>query len=498
MAEAHRSGVEPSNDPSAVQHTDVLVIGAGVVGAAVARALSHLELDVTVVEAAADVGSGTSKANTAICHTGFDATPGTTEARLVRRGYELLVAYADSHGIALERTGALLVAWDADQLAALAGLHDKAVANGYEDCRRIEAGELYQLEPELGPGALGALSVPGEYLIDPWSVPLAFITEAVRNGTTLRRSWPVDRIETLETLETLDTNGTIDTIDTNDTNDTNSYPAGARYRVWSGDRSIEARFLVNAAGLHADELDHQLGHDTFDVTARRGQLIVYDKLTRPLVRHIILPVPSKMGKGVLVSPTVFGNVMVGPTAEELPDKADRSTTAEALGALVERGARIVPALANFDVTATYAGLRAATQHSDYCIARDGAAVTLGGIRSTGLTAALAIAEHTLELLREAGLHAEAKSSVVEMTMPNLGEAFPRPYERGGEIVCHCERVTRDEIIAARRSTIPPVDLDGLRRRTRALMGRCQGFYCYAELHRLMGNTGQTGTTGDGR
>jgi glycerol-3-phosphate dehydrogenase len=442
---------------------DVVVVGAGVVGAAIARELTRYQLDVALVEAAPDVGAGTSKANTALHHTGFDAKPGTLESRLVARGHELLAEYAPRVGIPLERTGALLVAWDDEQLAALPGIAEVSRANGYRSIRELGTAELYEREPHLGTGARGALEVPDEGLICPFTTPLAFATEAVLAGCELLRATAVTGVERIS----------------------------GGFEVRCGDRSITTRRLVNAAGLRSDEVDRMLGRDSFTVTPRRGELIVFDKLTRPLVNQIVLAVPTRVSKGVLVSPTVFGNVMVGPTADDIERKDDTSSTAAGLEYLRAEAGRIVPALLDYDVTAIYVGLRAATEHADFQIAFEDGYACVGGIRSTGLSASMAIAEHVRDGLE---LELRPRAELPELRMPNLGEAFPRPHQRAdliasdpdyGRIVCFCERVTRGELRDALASPIPPVDLDGLRRRTRAHMGRCQGFYCGARLAELL-------------
>ncbi len=458
-----------------VDAVDVAVVGAGVVGAAVARRLGRARLRVALLEAGPDVGAGTSKANTAILHTGFDAKPGTSEARLVARGHALLSAYAWQAGIPVERTGALLVAWTEEQLASLPALADQAAANGYDRCHPVDATELYRREPHLGPGALGGLTVPDESLICPWTTPLAYATEAVANGVTLHRSCPV----------------------------TGAERAGDHWQLATPGGPLRCDWVVNAAGLRADEVERCLGHEGFSVTPRRGQLIVFDKLARPLLRHILLPVPTARSKGVLVSPTVFGNVLLGPTAEDLDDKTDTASTADGIAGLLEHGRRIVPALLDEEVTAVYAGLRAATDEADYRLAfrPDERTVCLGGIRSTGLTSSLALAEWVAGELAATGVGVVERPDVVGVRMPNLGDEAPRPYLDGeriaadpeyGRIVCHCERVTAGEIRDACESPVPPVDLDGLRRRTRALMGRCQGFYCTAEVvKRFARHTGRT-------
>ncbi|MEU5655287.1 FAD-dependent oxidoreductase [Streptomyces sp. NPDC047737] len=446
---------------------DVTVVGAGVVGAAIARELARHRLRTALVEAADDVGSGTSKANTAILHTGFDAVPGSLEARLVREGKELLTAYAAETGIPVERVGALLVAWDEEQLAALPGLLDKAIRNGYRAARLVDPGELRVREPHLGPGALGALEVPDESIICPWTTPLAFATQAVRAGVHLHLNCRVRDVAGDEHGHTLTTSR----------------------------GPLRTRYLVNAAGLYADEIDRLLGHDVFTVTPRRGQLIVFDKLARDLVSHILLPVPGPAGKGVLVAPTVFGNVLLGPTAEELDDKTATGSTAEGLRMLQEKGRRVVPALLDEEVTAVYAGLRAATGQEDYRIQEypELRYVAVGGIRSTGLTASMAIARHVGGLLAAAGLELGDPHELPPLTMPGIGEVSGRPYRDAGLIardpaygtlVCHCERVTLGEIRDALSATVPPRSLDGLRRRTRARGGRCQGFYCGAAVRSL--------------
>jgi glycerol-3-phosphate dehydrogenase len=446
--------------------TDVAIVGAGVVGCAIARELAQFELRVTLIEAGPDVGAGTSKANTALLHTGFDAKPGTLEARLVARGYELLGEYAERVGIPVERTGALLVAWNEEQLAEFPTILEHARANGSSDLREIGVEELYRREPHLGPGAHGAIEVPREGVVCPFTTPLAFATEAVLAGCELRRSTPVTSVSQLD---------------------------GGGFRLATPGGELSSRYLVNAAGLRSDELDRTLGYERFTVTPRRGELIVFDKLTRPLVRHIVLAVPTKVTKGVLIAPTVFGNVMLGPTAEDVERKDDTGSTRRGLDYLMAEGARIVPELLEHEVTAVYAGLRAATEHADYQLsihAPEGYAC-VGGIRSTGLSASMAIARHVREELGAAGLPLESKAGAPpEFRMPNLGEAGERPYQRTelierdpeyGRMVCFCERVTSGEIRDALDGPLPAVDLDGLRRRTRAHMGRCQGFFCGAEL-----------------
>jgi len=455
---------------------DIIIIGAGVVGCALARAAGALSDSVLVLERQSDVGDATSKANTAILHTGFDCTPGTLESRLVRRGYELLSAYAAAANIAVESTGGVLVAWNEEQAAALPGLQAKATANGYDETRLLTSDEVYQREPHLGAGVLGGLEVPGESIIDPWSPVLAFALEAHHRGVRFAFHELVERI-------------------TREDDDHVVTTATATYR---------ARWVLNAAGLSSGLVNEACGHHDFTVRPRRGELIVFDKLARPLVNTILLPVPTAKTKGVLVSPTVFGNVLLGPTADDIDDPTATATTEEGLARLLEAGRRIMPELLDEEVTATYAGLRAATEHSDYQlhVHEQDRYVCAGGIRSTGLTASLAIAEYVAEALRtHDDRFTPREVSTTPPVMPPLGETQVRPFQDGaliattpafGHILCHCERVSEEEIRAAARGPFGATSVGALRRRTRALNGRCQGFFCAAAvMATLADESGQT-------
>jgi glycerol-3-phosphate dehydrogenase len=466
--------------PDEVEETyDFAVIGAGVVGAAVARELAASEVSVVLVEARGDIGDGTSKANTAILHTGFDAKPGTLESRLVRRGHQLLGDYAARTGIPVERTGALLVAWTEEELDALPGLKAKAEQNGYQRCQIVGAEHVYREIPRLGTGALGGLTVPDESIICTWTATLALAVDARSRGVALRLGALVEGVAIEDAVTVLRTS------------------AGP----------VRARYIVNAAGLGSDEVDRLFGYQRFTVTPRRGELLVFDKVARPLVNRIVLPVPTKVGKGVLVSPTIYGNVMLGPTAEDLHDKTATGTSETGFEFLLGKGERLLPDLLREEVTASYAGLRAAIDRDDYLVEadHDRRYLLIGGIRSTGLTAAMAIAEHVRQLLDDSGVDLKPRDRLPDPPqMPNIGESFTRPYQDAdriagdpayGRIVCFCERVTAGEIRDAYRSPIPPCDLNGLRRRTRAMNGRCQGFYCGAEVLALTDARGDLGPLG---
>ena len=389
------------------------------------------------------------------------------------QGHRLLRVYAREVGIPLEDTGALLVAWTPAELERLPGIEANARDCGYIHAEPLRVRQLYRREPHLGAGALGALFIPDESIICPWTTPLAFATQAALAGVTFRRYEPVSELRRL--------------------------PGGWELQTPRG--SVEADWVINAAGLFSDEIHRKAGMGGFTVTPRRGELIVFDKLARGLVSHIILPVPTERTKGVLIAPTVFGNVLLGPTADDVPDKDATDSTADGIERLLAHGRRLMPALLEHEVTAVYAGLRAATEHEDYQLGIDGDRryAFAGGIRSTGLSSSMAIAAWLREQLDGAGLElVERAEGLPAITMANIGEASLRPFADAalidadpayGEVVCFCERVTAGEIRDAMRGPLPPSDLDGLRRRTRALTGRCQGFYCGARVAREFAGAG---------
>ncbi len=452
---------------------DIAIIGAGAVGCAMARELSRYQLNIALLEANSDVGMGTSKASTAIWHTGYDAKPGSLEASLLKRSYKLMQEYLPEANIAHELLGGLLIAWNQDQLDTLPKLLNQAHANGEMDVRIISAEEIYQREPHINKGALGGLFVPGEGILCTFSVPIAMAYQAVLNGVELFLNFQVKEIQRQETED------------------------GPIWSIASGSSSVQARYVINAAGLFSDEINAHFGKTSFTVTPRRGQLIVYDKMARPLVNHVLLPVPTSITKGVLISPTVYGNILLGPTAEDLPAsrKSATETTESGLKFLLEKGKQILPQLLEEEVTATYSGLRAATEHSDYQIEMDSALryLCLGGIRSTGISGAMGIAEYGVELLQGAGLALKPKPEFKKVKLPSIGQASMRPHQNAemiarnaayAEIVCHCERVSRGELMDALNAPVPAASVDALRRRTRASQGRCQGFNCHAALTRL--------------
>ena len=439
---------------------DVAIVGGGVVGCAILRRLALGGLCCVMLEKGADILAGASKANSALLHTGFDAPTGSLELACMRTGYAEYHEIRDSLNLPLLRTGAVVVAWNDEDYARLAAIVEQAHANGVADVAQIDASMLYRLEPNLAPGALGAVQVPGERVIDAWSAPLAYAHQAIAHGAIIRRGCEVQGGERESDHWVLAT------------------AAG----------EVMARVVVNAAGLYGDHVERIARPAPFTIRPRKGQFVVFDKTAYPLVTAIVLPVPTERTKGVLVCRTAYGNLIVGPTAEEQDDRVNATVDQQALERLIANGRALVPALADHPVTAVYAGLRPATQFKDYQIeALPGEGwITVAGIRSTGLTGALGIAQHVAGLYVEHFGALDNAVTPIPTSVPNLAEDRPRPYAQAnpGEIVCHCELVTRGEIEAALVGALPAGDLGGLKRRTRCAMGRCQGFYCSWRIAQL--------------
>ncbi len=437
---------------------DVAVIGAGIVGAALARAFTLAGARVVVLEKAVEVLDGASKGNSAILHTGFDAPTGSVELACIREGYALYHEVRERLGLPLLRSGAMVLAWTEAEQAGLPALMEQALANGVTDIHPLTATEARAMEPALSPALRAGFRVPGEHLIDPWSAAHGYLLQALVNGAVLMR-----RAEVLGGRQ-----------------------AGGTWHLDTAAGQARADLVINAAGLWGDEVDRRLtGASWFTIRPRKGQFVVYDKTAASLAGHILLPVPTKITKGVVVCRTAFGNLLVGPTAEEQDDRDHASLDHATLEALKRRGTEILPALAQHEVTAVYAGLRPATEEKEYRIRTDLAPgyICVGGIRSTGLSAALGIAAHVVRL---AARDDRPLADPLWPQMPNISVEGVRDWQRPGHggIVCHCELVTRREVEAALQGTMAAGSLAGLKRRTRVTMGRCQGFYCSAELARL--------------
>jgi glycerol-3-phosphate dehydrogenase len=441
---------------------DVVVIGAGVVGCAMARRFTLEGARTLVIEKSRDLLDGASKGNSAILHTGFDAPPPDSQEHgcLVDGYHEYREIHAQLN-LPLLECGALVLAWSGEEAERLQVLRHNAHRNGVASAQIFDAKQVRRREPEVADSVLAALEIPGESIIDPWSAPYAYMLQALQNGASLARQCAL-------------VGGRFD---------------GETWLLETSRGKLRSRLVINCAGLYGDRVNQLLvGASDFEIRPRKGQFVVFDKSARSLLRSILLPVPTEITKGIVVCPTIFGNVLVGPTAEEQDSRSDASVDAQELQALVERGAQILPGLSRHGVTATYAGIRPASEHKDYQIKwyPGQRYCCVGGIRSTGLSAALGIASRVHSEYRDQGNRHAALEKCVWPQVAGIAETAKRDWQEPGNdgIVCHCELVTRREINQALDGPLAPGGLAGLKRRTRAGMGRCQGFYCSAELCEL--------------
>jgi glycerol-3-phosphate dehydrogenase len=435
---------------------DIAVIGGGVVGLAILRRFAMVGLNCVLLEKGADILSGASKGNSALLHTGFDAPAKSLELQCMKAGYAEYLDIRQHLNLPLLETGAVVTAWTEDDFAALDAIVKKAHANGVNDVKRLTQTELRMREPQVSKSALGGVLVPGEHVIDPWSAPLAYTHQAIAHGAVILREAEVTGAEF----------------------------ADDAWRIVSKKGDVFARVVINAAGLFGDHVEALARPSPFTIKPRKGQFVVFDKPAAKLVRSIVLPVPNEHTKGVVLFRTIFGNLAIGPTAEETDERENASTDSTTLEKLKARAIVMLPSLSEVGVTAIYAGLRPATEHQDYLIEAlaDKNWITVAGIRSTGLTGSLGIAQHVTKLfVKHFGKLPKKLPTPIFTPVPTLAEHTIRPYMKGGEIVCHCEWVTRSEIEAVSSGPFPAGDLGGIKRRTRAMMGRCQGFYCGAEV-----------------
>jgi len=454
---------------------DVAIIGAGVVGCALAYVLSQYRLRIVIIDRAFDVGEGTSKGNSAIIHTGFDATPGSLESQLVTEASRQWPDLARKLKIPFQQVSALMLALNAEQLKQLPGLRDKAIDNGIHEVELVSAADVKRMEPHVSPHVLGGLLVPRESIVDPFTTSIAYAEVAVHNGVDVVFGFDVQRID---------------------------QPAAAiKSVVGSQGTSIPTRFVINAAGLGSRQLVEAYAGEPMDLNPRRGQFVVYDRDSSRLVSRILLPIPTQKTKGMLVSPTIFGNLLAGPTAEDLPadDIRATQTTPAGLAAVRENGIQMCPALSDSPVIAAYAGLRCHCAQGSYWMRfNDGhpGIVTLAGIRSTGLTSSIATAQYVVRHMQSAcGLELRANETAIDSRPESRWPGWWRPPLNDperlaangdyGRIVCSCENISRGEVQDALESCSGTATLDGLKRRTRVLTGRCQGFNCCVPVARMI-------------
>ena len=438
---------------------DCVVIGAGVVGGFVARELSRYNLSICILEKMSDVAMGATRANSAIVHAGFDAKAGSLKAKFNVRGSEMMESVARELGVKYERNGSLVVGFNDEDRTTLGILLERGRKNGVKGISILDREDILNIEPNIGDEVTCALRAESGAIVCPYELCMAAVGNAMDNGAILKLNFNVEKIEKNE----------------------------HGYTVFSKKESVDARYVINCAGVFADEISAMVGDDSFYITPRRGEYMLLDKECGTLIKHTVFACPSKMGKGVLVTPTVDGNLLIGPTAEDISDKTDVSTTAEGLDRVKKSAVKQVKHISFGKVITSFTGLRATGSTGDFVInsTKEGF-INVAGIESPGLTSAPAIAEYVVELLRDNGLELKKNEGFNPIRRPlhyfrelSIDEKnkIIRNNPEYAHVICRCEIVTEGEIIEAIKTNPRPTDIDGIKRRTRASMGRCQGGFC---------------------
>lgn len=445
-----------------MKKTDVVIIGAGAVGCAVARELSKYQIDVLVVDQRDDIGGNASKSNSAIIHTGYDATPGTLESQLVVAANPMYDELTRDLEIPFRRIGAILPAFTEEQFEKLPAIKEKAFQNHVYDVEYLSKEELLEREPELNREVKGGLFIPRESIIDPFIHVQALAENANENG--------VEFLLNTEVTDIIVEAGEIKAVETS---------AG----------TIETDYVVNAAALQCDEIAAMVGKAEYKVVARRGQFYILDKNTSCKVNHIVLPIPTKVTKGKLMTPTIHGNMLVGPTAEDLDNKVDVSVTTEGLDSIYADVSKMIPRVNVRDTITQYSGLRPNRNpeglHVDAYDDLKGY-VNLSGVRSTGLTLSVAMGKYVVEKLKEIGCPLALKENfkATRKGIPIFHKMSREEQEEMiqrnplyGTVICRCETITEGEIVDAIRRPLGAKTVDAVKRRVRAGMGRCQAGFC---------------------
>ena len=446
---------------------DLAIIGAGVTGAAIARRLSAYKLDIVLLEKECDVSFGVSKANSGIVHGGFHH-PGTTlKSQLEIKGNRMFDELRKQLHFPFRRCGILVAALSVEEMKTVETLYAQGIENnaiGIELCSRER---LLYLEPKLNPDVVGGLHAPSGGIIEPYRFVFSLVESAQKNGVQLITNFCVERIERKLYY----------------------------YHIHSGDESLKARWIVNAAGLHADTISRLCGAEEYEIRPRKGEEFLMDRNAKAYPGKVVFPVPSHLSKGMLVIPTVEGTTMVGPTAHDMEDKTDTATSRENFETVFYGARRLVPEVSERDIITSFAGLRPTLPGDDFFIAASTLAprfVHAAGIQSPGLTAAPAIAEYVKDILKREGLSLEENPDydpaidylprLREQSLEQADELI-RDNPDYGEIVCRCESVSKAEILAAIRHG--HTTLDGIKFYTRAQMGRCQGGFCTFKILKII-------------
>ncbi len=445
---------------------DVVIVGGGVCGCSLLYELSRYKLSAVLVEKENDVSVGTTKANSAIVHAGYDPHPGTKMARYNVEGNALVKELCEKLDVPYQQIGSLVLAFDADQDALVRELFDRGTQNGVPGMKVLSAEEVREMEPNVSPEVTSALYAPSAGIVSPWELAIALAETAVKNGAQVELNSEVTSIQ----------------------------PIDGGFRVTAGGKEIDTRFVVNAAGIWSDKINDMAAPHTFTVSANKGEYFLLDKSQGTLVNHVIFQCPSKVGKGVLVSPTVHGNLIVGPNAADA-EKDDLGTTGGGLAFVRKMALRSVPDINFRDSIRNFAGLRANTEIDDFLVGETDQKgfFNIAGIKSPGLTSAPAIARDMVRMLGEAGLALDPKETFVDerhvVRFKHLSHeeraAAIAKNPLYGQIVCRCETITEGEIVDALHRPLPPCSIDGVKRRCGSGMGRCQGGFCGPRVQQII-------------
>ena len=438
---------------------DVLIIGAGAVGCAAAMELARYKLSVCVADKESDVCEGTTKANSAIAHAGFDAEPGTLKAKFNVRGSKMMPELAEKLDFAYKQNGAMVLCFDEADKPKLDILKDRAYKNGVDKVSIITGDEARKLEPSLSDDVCAALLAETSAIICPFEMTLAFAENAFANGAEFKLSTEVTGIK----------------------------KQGEYFAVSTSGGIIDAKVIINAAGVYADKIHAMVCSSPLGITARRGEYLLMDKAAGSIVSRTVFQLPTKMGKGILITPTVHGNLLAGPTAEDIDDKENLATTKSGLEQIKTKGSLSVSNIPFNKVITSFTGLRAVGDTGDFIIGHSDVKgfIDAAAIESPGLTSAPAIGEYLCELAGEL-ITLERKENAIETRKGIAHFAQLSKEEQNalikhnaayGKIVCRCETVTEGEILDAINRPLGATTLDGVKRRTRAGMGRCQAGFC---------------------
>lgn len=447
---------------------DVAVVGAGVIGSLIARELSRYNLKIALLDKCNDTAMGTSKANSAIVHAGFDAKPGTLKAKLNVKGTELMPELCKTLSVPFKPVGSLVVAFSDEEMETLNELLERGIGNGVPGLEIYNAKKLKDEEPTISDEAKGALWAPSAGIVCPYELTIAAAENAVVNGAEFIRNFEVKKIDF----------------------------DGSQFTLSSDNQKIKTKLVINAAGVYCDEIAALIGDNSIHTTPRKGEYMLCDKSIGNLAKHTIFQCPSKMGKGILVTPTVDGNLLIGPSALDIEDKTDVTTSSDTLANVLNAAKRSVPCLTTREVITSFAGLRAHCDRDDFIIEaseKNAQFINVAGIESPGLSSAPAIALFVKDIVLSK-INAEEKNDFIANREEPVRFRHMSNEERKalikknpayGRIICRCETITEGEIIDAIKAPAGARDVDGVKRRTRAGMGRCQGGFCGSKVVEIL-------------